>query len=79
MVSQGHVHILRVTCEGDEPSSSQSHRLVLARLLGLWGGFLGFDRKVIKLCDVLVAGFGIVGIVGSGLRIVVVYLGIRPA
>jgi hypothetical protein len=24
MVSQGHVHVLRVTCEGDEPSSSQT-------------------------------------------------------
>jgi len=53
--------------------------LVLASLLGLWGGFLGSDGKVVRLYDVLVAGFGIVGIVGSGLRIVVVYLGIRPA
>jgi hypothetical protein len=40
---------------------------------------LGFDGKVVKLCDVLVADFGIVDIVGSGLRIVIVYLGIRPA
>jgi hypothetical protein len=23
VVSQGHMHVFRVTCEGDEPSSSQ--------------------------------------------------------
>jgi hypothetical protein len=32
-----------------------------------------------KLCDVSVVGFGIVGIVGSGLRIVTVDSGIQPA
>ena len=52
--------------------------MVLVCLLGLQEGFLGFGGKVVKLCDVLVADFRIIGIVGSGLRIVVVYLEIQP-
>ena len=48
-------------------------------LLGLWEGYLDFSGKVMKLCDVLVVGFGIVGIVRSSSRIIVVDLGIQPA
>lgn len=53
--------------------------LVLVHLLDLSEGSLGSNGKVVKLYDVLMVDFGIVGIVGSSLRIMVVCLGIQPA
>ena len=48
MVSHGHVRVLRVTCEGDEHSSSQKR----SRGTGAVGADVSVDGKLVMASDV---------------------------